>query len=178
MRENSSSSIFGSMYDLGKELAKASGPILKTSLSAGNKIRRASVEAIKDIKAADAKTVKDNLIPLASDYAEKALAFTSEKASKVISDGVKKAQERGFNPFYRRTKDEKTGAEVYTEAYTINPDGTKNYESPLVEDKPQLKGTQAKIAGLLLILLGVPMLILPGPGLLTILAGLQLIRQA
>lgn len=169
--------LVSSVFQLGKELAKASKPVIKSSLDASQKIAHAAKGAYEELKVADKERVRENLIPLATDIAQSTAKEASKLISKFASEGYKAASEKGFNPFSRERKDPKTGQTVYTEAYVVNEDGSRDYESPLVEDTPPLSGLKAKIAGTVLILVGVPMLILPGPGIAAILAGLALLRR-
>lgn len=161
------------MFNLSKELVKASRPVITTSIAASQKIAFAAKDAYEEIKQADRERVKENLYPLAQDIAKEA----SEVVSKFASEGLKRAKANGFKPFSRERKDPITGQTVYSEAYVRKNDGSKDYESPLVEDVLPLSGMQAKISGALLILVGIPMLILPGPGIASILAGLALLRK-
>ena len=71
--------------------------------------------------------------------------------------------------------DDATGQPVQTEVYVINEDGSRDYNVFPRENPAREMGPIARrIAGLVLILAGIPMLVLPGPGLIAIAAGLAL----
>lgn len=77
----------------------------------------------------------------------------------------------------RVTVDDATGQEVQTEVYVINEDGTRDYNVyPDAASDPtrRMSPMARKVAGLILILAGIPMLVLPGPGMAAIAAGLAL----
>lgn len=75
--------------------------------------------------------------------------------------------------------DDATGQPVQTEVYVINEDGTRDYDVFPRDNPTRTMGPIARrIAGLVLVLAGIPMLVLPGPGLIAIAAGLALMGGA
>lgn len=71
--------------------------------------------------------------------------------------------------------DDATGQPVQTEVYVINEDGSRDYDVFPHDNPTRRMGPLARrVAGLVLVLAGIPMLILPGPGLIAITAGLAL----
>lgn len=173
-----------SLWQLGNALKQASGPIFSATKDAATKIGAAAQDAVTQIGQADKDEVLKNAQAMAADAAAAAgkkgaeLADkAAQAAGKLVSEGYRKAKARGFNPLHREVVDPKSGQTVVTEAYVVNEDGTRDYESPLVNDSPfKLKGIKRKIAGFMLVLVGIPMLILPGPGLASIFAGLALLK--
>lgn len=136
-----------------------------------------------------ASTVSETVVPAAKHAAGTALDATDMLLHEIESkfDEASRASEVGRRPTQkeaaqhrtvwspREEVDPVTGQTVVTEAYTVDETGKRSYvvtpESPNL-----LTATGRRIAGLVLILLGVPMLILPGPGMATIIAGLALLR--
>ncbi|MBS5451481.1 MAG: hypothetical protein KHY83_10945 [Coriobacteriia bacterium] len=75
----------------------------------------------------------------------------------------------------RVSVNEATGQSVETEVYVINDDGSRDYDVFPHDNPTSSMGPLARrIAGLMLVLAGIPMLVLPGPGLAAIAAGLAL----
>ena len=74
--------------------------------------------------------------------------------------------------------DSKTGQKVTVEAYVRRPDGSHDYDSVYPHGtKSDFGPIGNKLVGTLLILAGVPMLVLPGPGLPAIMAGFHFWRK-
>lgn len=172
-----------SFFQFADALKQAAGPLLDATKDAASKVGNATYEAVEQIKVADKDELKRNAKEMAAEGVAAAGKLGADLASKavdatnkLISEGYKKAKEMGFNPLRRETVDPKTGETIVTEAYVVNEDGTRDYTSPLVEDAPRLRGMKRKIAGMVLIIIGVPMLILPGPGLASIVAGLAMLK--
>ncbi|MEE8716470.1 MAG: PGPGW domain-containing protein [Coriobacteriales bacterium] len=75
----------------------------------------------------------------------------------------------------REEVDPRTGVHVVTEAYVIDESGRRDHH--VTPDSPALLSPVGRrIAGFLLVLVGIPMLVLPGPGMMAIVAGMAMMR--
>lgn len=74
--------------------------------------------------------------------------------------------------------DPTTGQKVTVEAYVRRPDGSRDYNAVYPRGtKSDFGPVGNKLVGMLLIMAGVPMLVLPGPGTAAIAAGLYFLRK-
>lgn len=112
----------------------------------------------------------------------------ARKAGGSAADAARAAASRmacenaaGMRASDARPRDEvnsRTGQRVVVEAYVRRPDGTRDYESVYPQGAMHDFGPLGnKAVGMLLVLAGVPMLLLPGPGVAAIAAGLYFMRK-
>lgn len=110
-----------------------------------------------------------------ADAAGSAVRGARPAARRAIEE-VERARRRDGRP--QTQVDQATGQPVETQVYVINEDGSRDYDVFPRRTAFDLGPAGRKVAGLLLILAGIPMLVLPGPGLAAILAGLALLGSS
>ncbi len=175
--------------DVRSAVDRAVPAIEKAASSAGNAVatavpvvRGAVAKAAPAVKQA-ASTVAAKAAPVVKQAAGSAAAAArkagSAAATAVVDVATKNAASmRDADAHPHTVVDPKTGQKVTVEAYVRRPDGSHDYDSVYPHGtKGDFGPIGNKLVGTLLILAGVPMLVLPGPGLPAIMAGLHFWRK-
>lgn len=165
-----------------RDAAKKAAPVVEDAArKVGPALRRATEKAapvVEDVAGKVGRAAHD-----AADWARGTKGrLSGEGGASRTGDA---ASDRGDDPDAASTRrssgrpqasvDDATGQAVQSEVYVINEDGTRDYDVFPKEDPTRSMGPLARrVAGLILVLAGIPMLVLPGPGLAAIAAGLAL----
>lgn len=108
--------------------------------------------------------------------ATKVAANAAGAATKVAVENAAGMRDADARP--REVVDPRTGQKVVVEAYVRRSDGSRDYASVYPAGaKGDFGPVGNKLVGMLLIMAGVPMLVLPGPGVAAIAAGLYFLRK-
>ena len=175
--------------DVRSAVDRAVPAIEKAASSAGSAVAKAApvvqgavAKAAPAVKQA-ASTVAAKAAPVAKQAVGSAAAAArkagSAAAAAVVDVAAKNAASmRDADAHPHTVVDSKTGQKVTVEAYVRRPDGSHDYDSVYPHGtKSDFGPIGNKLVGTLLILAGVPMLVLPGPGLPAIMAGLHFWRK-
>lgn len=175
--------------DVRSAVDRAVPAIEKAASSAGSAVAKAApvvqgavAKAAPAVKQA-ASTVAAKAAPVVKQAAGSAAAAArkagSAAAAAVVDVATKNAASmRDADAHPHTVVDSKTGQKVTVEAYVRRPDGSHDYDSVYPHGtKSDFGPIGNKLVGTLLILAGVPMLVLPGPGLPAIMAGLHFWRK-
>ncbi len=175
--------------DVRSAVDRAVPAIEKAASSAGSAVAKAApvvqgavAKAAPAVKQA-ASTVAAKAAPVVKQAAGSAAAAArkagSAAAAAVVDVATKNAASmRDADAHPHTVVDPKTGQKVTVEAYVRRPDGSHDYDSVYPHGtKSDFGPIGNKLVGTLLILAGVPMLVLPGPGLPAIMAGLHFWRK-
>lgn len=185
--------LVGLMQQLGQAAADAAraieygcGKAYETARDIANspEVRNAVEKAVPVAKAAAAdvgravSAVAEKAVPVirraassAVDAACKAGSSAVDAASNAVAGCATSVRDADARP--HAVTDPVTGQEVFVEAYVVRPDGTRDYDAVYPGNvKRDFGPVGNRLVGALLILAGIPMLILPGPGIAAIGAGL------
>ena len=112
----------------------------------------------------------------AANVARKAGAAAATAACSVAAKNAAGMRDADAHP--HTVVDPTTGQKVTVEAYVRRPDGSRDYDAVYPRGtKSDFGPVGNKLVGMLLIMAGVPMLVLPGPGMAAIAAGLHFLRK-
>lgn len=190
--------------DVRSAVDRAVPAIEKAASSAGSAVAKAApvvqgavAKAAPAVKQA-ASTVAEKAVPVVRHAATSAAAKAAPVAKQAVGSAAAAARKAGSaaaaavvdvaaknaasmrdaDAHPHTVVDSKTGQKVTVEAYVRRPDGSHDYDSVYPHGtKSDFGPIGNKLVGTLLILAGVPMLVLPGPGLPAIMAGLHFWRK-
>ena len=109
----------------------------------------------------------------AGSAAESAVHTAAEQVASQNAAGMREADARPHAATNART-----GQKVVVEAYVKRPDGSRDYDAVYPQGtKSDFGPVGNKLVGMLLVLAGIPMLVLPGPGMAAIAAGMYFLTK-
>lgn len=166
-----------------REFADKAAPVLQDAADravAAAKDAACKAEPAVRRAAEDAGSAASSVAQKAGAAAKRAGAAAGEAVRSTVTKAAVKNAEgmRGADARPHTVVDPKTGQKVVVEAYVKTPSGGRDYDAVYPRGAMGDFGPLGnKAVGMLLVLAGVPMLVLPGPGVAAIAAGLYYLRK-
>ncbi len=159
----------------GNAVAKAAPAVKQAASAVAEKAVPAAKHAVSSVAAKAAPVVRQAAAS-ASATAHKAGSAAVSAVADVATKNAASMRDADARP--HTVIDPKTGQKVTVEAYVRRPDGSHDYDAVYPRGtKSDFGPIGNKLVGTLLFLAGVPMLVLPGPGMAAIMAGLYFWRK-
>ncbi len=168
---------------VGKAYDRAAPAVTQAVRAAAPEVADAAVEAAKSAAKTAIKGGRPaSVVASAAKSAAKSAAGKAGKAAAraVTEVAVKNAADiREADAHAHTVRNESTGQDVVVEAYVRGPGGARDYAHVYPAGaKDDFGPVGNKAVGALLVMAGIPMLVLPGPGAAAIAAGMYYLRKA